>query len=99
VLLLKPLAAAERDGDDICGIIRGWGTNQDGRTNGITAPNGEAQAELETNIYKKFGVNPEAIGLIETHGTATRLGDPVEVDALKAAFARFTKKITARSAR
>ncbi|MCK9622359.1 MAG: KR domain-containing protein, partial [Methylobacter sp.] len=92
VLLLKRLEQAEQDGDDIYGVIRGWGVNQDGKSNGITAPNQESQTRLETGIYKKFGINPEHIQLIEAHGTATKLGDPIEVDALRESFRQFTER-------
>jgi acyl transferase domain-containing protein/enoyl-CoA hydratase/carnithine racemase/acyl carrier protein/NAD(P)-dependent dehydrogenase (short-subunit alcohol dehydrogenase family) len=92
VLLLKRLEDAERDGDDIYGVIRGWGVNQDGKTNGITAPNQESQTRLETGVYRKFGINPEHIQLVEAHGTGTRLGDPIEVDALRESFRQFTDR-------
>src|SRR6202035_1224045 len=83
---------AMRDGDGIYGIIRGFGVNQDGKTNGITAPSAPSQTELESEIYEKFGVNPETIGYVECHGTGTKLGDPIEIDALTDAFRRFTNK-------
>ncbi|MEX2631027.1 MAG: SDR family NAD(P)-dependent oxidoreductase [Tistlia sp.] len=92
VLLLKRLADAERDGDDIRAVIRGWGVNQDGRTNGITAPNQESQTRLEVGVYRKFVLDPERIGLVEAHGTGTKLGDPIEVEALRAAFGSFTDR-------
>ncbi len=92
VLLLKRLADAERDGDDIYGVIRGWGINQDGKSNGITAPNQAAQTRLETGIYQKFDINPEHIQLVEAHGTGTKLGDPIEVEALRETFKQFTDK-------
>ncbi len=86
VLLLKALADAERDGDAILGVIRGSGTNQDGKTNGITAPSAKAQEQLLRQIYDKFDIDPARISYVEAHGTATPLGDPIEVDALTAAF-------------
>jgi acyl transferase domain-containing protein/enoyl-CoA hydratase/carnithine racemase/acyl carrier protein/NAD(P)-dependent dehydrogenase (short-subunit alcohol dehydrogenase family) len=92
VLMLKRLADAERDGDDIYAVIRGWGVNQDGKTNGITAPSQDAQATLEAGIYRKFGIDPAKIGLIEAHGTGTKLGDPIEVEALREAFSQFTTR-------
>ncbi len=92
VLVLKRLDDAMRDGDGIYGIIRGFGVNQDGKTNGITAPSAPSQTELESEIYEKFGVNPETIGYVECHGTGTKLGDPIEIDALTDAFRRFTNK-------
>ena len=92
VLLLKRLEDAEEDGDDIYCVIRGWGVNQDGKTNGITAPNEQAQARLQTSVYRKFGINPEHIELIEAHGTATKLGDPIEIEALRQSFGEFTQR-------
>jgi len=89
VLLLKRLADAERDGDPIRAVIRGWGMNQDGRTNGITAPNPVAQGELLQAVYRRFAIAPGSIGLVETHGTGTPLGDPIEIEGLRAGFAPF----------
>ncbi|HET8798630.1 MAG TPA: polyketide synthase, partial [Thermoanaerobaculia bacterium] len=92
VVLLKRLADAERDGDIIHAVIQGWGVNQDGKTNGITAPNPESQTRLEQEVYEKFGIDPEKIQLIEAHGTGTKLGDPIEVEGLKHAFRKFTAR-------
>lgn len=92
VLLLKRLEDAERDGDRIDGVIRGWGVNQDGKTNGITAPSGDSQTRLEKDVYERYGLNPEGIQLIEAHGTGTKLGDPIEAEGLKASFRSFTRK-------
>ncbi|WP_046166742.1 SDR family NAD(P)-dependent oxidoreductase [Chromobacterium vaccinii] len=91
-LLLKRLSDAERDGDRILAVVRGWGVNQDGKSNGITAPNEDAQSELLQSIYRRFGIDPAEIGLIEAHGTGTKLGDPIEVAGLKAAFRPFTNR-------
>lgn len=91
-LLLKRLSDAERDHDQIYGVIRGWGVNQDGKTNGITAPSVQSQIELEKEIYKKFHINPESITMVEAHGTGTKLGDPIEVEALTTAFREFTNR-------
>ncbi|TXH70589.1 MAG: SDR family NAD(P)-dependent oxidoreductase [Lysobacteraceae bacterium] len=90
VVVLKRLHDAERDGDRICGVIRGWGVNQDGKTNGITAPNPDSQARLEREVYSRFGIDPAQIQLVEAHGTGTQLGDPIEVEALKQAFGAYT---------
>lgn len=92
VILLKPLSKAIADGDSIHGVIRGSGINQDGRTNGITAPSARSQTDLEVGVYRRFGINPESISYIEAHGTGTRLGDPVEVKALTESFRAFTGK-------
>ena len=92
VLLLKRLDDALRDGDPIHGVIRGSGINQNGRTNGITAPSAPAQAELLTRIYRDFRIDPSTIDYVECHGTGTRLGDPMEVTALTDAFRAFTDR-------
>jgi acyl transferase domain-containing protein len=92
VVVLKRLADAQRDGDAIYGVIEGWGVNQDGKTNGITAPNPQSQTRLEQGVYERYGIDPGAIQLIEAHGTGTKLGDPIEVEALKAAFGKYTQK-------
>jgi len=92
-LVLKPLDRALADGDRIHGVIKGTATNQDGRTNGITAPSGGAQAEVELAAYARAGISPDTIGYVEAHGTGTRLGDPIEVDALTTAFREHTDKV------
>ncbi|HXH41922.1 MAG TPA: SDR family NAD(P)-dependent oxidoreductase [Thermoanaerobaculia bacterium] len=92
VVMLKRLADAQRDQDIIYGVIQGWGINQDGRTNGITAPNPESQTRLEGEVYEKYGIDPASIQLVEAHGTGTKLGDPIEVEGLKKAFANYTQK-------
>ena len=88
-VLLKRLSDAQRDQDRILGVIRGWGVNQDGKTNGITAPNPDAQTRLQQGVYERFGIDPSGIQLVEAHGTGTKLGDPIEVDALKRSFAKY----------
>ena len=92
VVLLKRLADAQKDRDIIHGVIHGWGVNQDGRSNGITAPNPESQTRLEQEVYDKFQIDPASIQLIEAHGTATKLGDPIEVEGLRNAFKKYTQK-------
>ncbi|MGZ5445522.1 MAG: SDR family NAD(P)-dependent oxidoreductase [Thermoanaerobaculia bacterium] len=91
VVLLKRLSDAQRDHDIIHAVIHGWGVNQDGKTNGITAPNPESQTRLEQEVYEKFGIDPAEIQLVETHGTGTKLGDPIEVEGLKHAFRKHTR--------
>ncbi len=86
VVVLKRLADALRDGDHVHGVIAGSGANQDGRTNGLTAPSAPAQAALESAVYERFGIDPARIGYVECHGTGTKLGDPIEIEALHAAF-------------
>ena len=92
VLVLKRLSDAIRDNDHIYGVIAGNGINQDGKTNGITAPSTLSQTELEVSVYNKFGIDPEKISYIEAHGTGTKLGDPIEVEALTNSFSKFTDK-------
>ncbi|MDB6039991.1 MAG: polyketide synthase, partial [Verrucomicrobiales bacterium] len=92
VLVLKSLERALADGDQIYGVILGSGTNQDGKTNGITAPSAVSQTSLERNVYERHNIDPSTITYIETHGTGTKLGDPIEVDALCAAFQSYTKR-------
>ncbi|WP_207631575.1 MULTISPECIES: type I polyketide synthase [unclassified Actinopolyspora] len=82
VLALKRLADAERDGDRVLAVLRGSGVNQDGRSNGITAPSGEAQRELQQQVIARSGVDPRRVGLVEAHGTGTPVGDPIEFAAL-----------------
>ena len=92
VVLLKRLEDAKKDDDSIYAVIRGWGVNQDGKTNGITAPNPDSQMRLEKDIYEKYGIKPEEIQLIEAHGTGTKLGDPIEIEGLVKSFRAFTDK-------
>ncbi|MCC7367457.1 MAG: SDR family NAD(P)-dependent oxidoreductase [Chloroflexi bacterium] len=91
-VLLKPLHAALRDRDTVHGVIRGIAVNQDGRTNGITAPSPRAQRELCQEVYERFEIDPSTISYVEAHGTGTPLGDPIEVSALTQAFGQFTDR-------
>ncbi|TDP93019.1 non-ribosomal peptide synthetase/type I polyketide synthase [Labedaea rhizosphaerae] len=86
VVVLKRLSAAQRDADPIWAVIRGSAIGQDGRTSGITAPSGPAQTALITRALRQAGVAPEHVRLVETHGTGTPLGDPLELEALAAAL-------------
>ncbi len=91
-LVFKRLSQAEADGDPIQAVIRGSGVNYDGKTNGITAPSGIAQSNLLQEIYAQYQINPEEIEYVVTHGTGTKLGDPVEINALNEAFKAHTGK-------
>ncbi|MFV1363504.1 polyketide synthase Pks13 [Mycolicibacterium elephantis] len=82
MLVLKRLGDARRDGDDIIAVIAGSAVNHDGRSNGLLAPNPDAQAEVLRKAYKDAGINPRDVDYIEAHGTGTILGDPIEADAL-----------------
>ena len=92
VAVLKRLEDAERDGDRIRAVILATGINQDGRTSGITAPSAASQTALEVEVWQRAGIDPSTIRLAEAHGTGTRLGDPIEVNALTDAFRRFTDR-------
>ncbi|MES9524662.1 condensation domain-containing protein [Streptomyces capoamus] len=92
VVVLKRYEDAVADGDHVYGVIRGWGTNQDGATNGITAPSARSQERLERQVYDRFGIDPARIGMVEAHGSATPLGDPIEFQALTKAFAAYTDR-------
>lgn len=84
VVVLRRLSDAVRDGDRILALVCGSAVNQDGRTNGLTAPNGLAQQEVVRTALHRAGLNSSHLDYLEAHGTGTYLGDPVEVDALKA---------------
>src|ERR1700733_315834 len=86
VLLLKRLADASADGDNILAVIRGTAVNQDGRSSGLTVPNGSAQQEVIRDALRNASVDPRQVGYVETHGTGTSLGDPIEVHALNAVY-------------
>lgn len=82
MLVLKRLADARRDGDQILAVIAGTAVNHDGRSNGLLAPNPDAQADVLRRAYRNAGINPRTVDYIEAHGTGTILGDPIEADAL-----------------
>jgi polyketide synthase 13 len=82
MLVLKRVSDARRDGDHILAVIAGSAINHDGRSNGLLAPNPDAQEAVLRKAYKDAGVNPRTVDYIEAHGTGTILGDPIEADAL-----------------
>lgn len=86
MLVLKSLSAAEAAGDPIHGVILGSGVNHGGKANSLTSPNPKAQSQLISSVMKKANINPQSMSFIESHGTGTRLGDPIEIDALKQAY-------------
>ncbi|QZZ32132.1 non-ribosomal peptide synthetase [Streptomyces sp. ST1015] len=88
-VVLKAVDAAERDGDPVHAVIRGSAVNHGGRTNSLTAPSPDAQAEVITRAHRSAGTDPAAVGYIEAHGTGTALGDPIEVTGLRTAFTQL----------
>lgn len=82
MLVLKRLEDARRDGDQILAVIAGGAVNHDGRSNGLLAPNPDAQEEVLRKAYKDAGIDPRTVDYVEAHGTGTILGDPIEADAL-----------------
>ncbi|QSJ17771.1 polyketide synthase dehydratase domain-containing protein [Nostoc sp. UHCC 0702] len=84
VVVLKRLADAIRDGDNIQAIIRGSAVNQNGLSNGLVAPNGPSQQAVIRQALANAGVEPAQISYVETQGTGTAMGDSIEVNALKA---------------
>ncbi|MCL6590889.1 MAG: SDR family NAD(P)-dependent oxidoreductase [Firmicutes bacterium] len=91
-LILKPLSKAIACGDHIYGVIVGSAINNDGASNGIIAPNAEAQKELLIQVWRETNIDPETISYIEAHGTGTNLGDPIEIKGITTAFEEFTAK-------
>lgn len=85
-LVLKRLDRALAAGDHIHGVIRASGTNQDGATNGITAPSAISQEQLISKVYRDAAIDPASVQMVEAHGTGTKLGDPIEFRALAKAF-------------
>jgi phthiocerol/phenolphthiocerol synthesis type-I polyketide synthase B len=82
VVVLKRLSDAVRDGDRVLAVVRGSAINQDGRSNGLMAPNPAAQMAVLRAAYADAGVDPRNVGYVEAHGTGTLLGDPIEARAL-----------------
>jgi acyl transferase domain-containing protein/thioesterase domain-containing protein/acyl carrier protein len=94
MLVLKRLADAERDGDPILAVARGVAEGHGGRANSLTAPNPESQAAMLKSAYASADIDVRTVTYIEAHGTGTPLGDPVEVEGLKSAFARLAPAAT-----
>jgi len=91
IIVLKPLSAAQADGDHIHAVILGSALNHGGRSSGLAAPNASAQARVVRAALADAQVGAQTIGLIEAHGTGTELGDPIEVDGLCQAFEQDTR--------
>ncbi|MEJ2444700.1 MAG: polyketide synthase, partial [Exilibacterium sp.] len=89
-IVLKPLSRALEDRDRIYGLIRGSAINAGGRSSGYTVPSPQAQAKLVLKALENADVSASTISYIETHGTGTTLGDPIEVEGLAQAFRCYT---------
>lgn len=91
VVVLRRLDDALRDGDAVLAVIKGYAVNNDGaRKAGFSAPSVRGQADVVSAALANAGVDASTIGYVEAHGTATPVGDPIEVRALAQAFARHT---------
>nr|UVI57908.1 polyketide synthase [Aspergillus pulvericola] len=90
-VIIKPLRAALRDGNRVRAVIRASGSNQDGRTPGITVPSVTAQEQLIRTVYKDADLDPSRTGYVEAHGTGTQVGDPLEVQAIVSALGGQTR--------
>ena len=86
VILLKTLEQAMNDGDNVLAVIKGGAAGNDGRTNGFTVPNPDAQRDIIRKAFAVAQVPAKSVSLVECHGTGTSLGDPIEVAALAEAF-------------
>ena len=86
ILVLKRLSDAEADGDRIWGVVRGTALNQDGASQGLTVPNGEAQQRVIADALAWAGVQPSEVDYVEAHGTGTPVGDPIEAEATGTAY-------------
>lgn len=85
-ILLKSLEQAEKDGDRIYAVIKGSTINHGGKTRGITVPSPAAQTSMMRNTFDTYDIDPRSINYIETHGTGTSLGDPIEITGLENSF-------------
>ncbi|HMV68253.1 MAG TPA: beta-ketoacyl synthase N-terminal-like domain-containing protein, partial [Myxococcota bacterium] len=86
LVVLKRLSEARRDGDRVLAVVLASGVNHDGPSAGLTVPSGSAQQALLRDVLGRSGLAPADVGLIEAHGTGTRLGDPIEMGAIKAVY-------------
>ncbi len=93
MIVLKRLSDAQSAGDNVLAILRGTAINQDGRTSGLTVPNGTQQTAVIRSALANGGVSPEAVGYVEAHGTGTPLGDPIEVAALGEVYQQRTQPL------
>jgi len=86
MVVLKRLSQAEKDGDRIYAVIKGMGSSSDGRSQSIYAPRAEGQAKALRLAYERAQIETDTVELVEAHGTGTRVGDKVEIEALKSVY-------------
>ena len=92
IVILKRMDDALKDQDNIVAVLRGSAVGQDGRTNGIMAPNGKAQELVAKKALDAAGIDPMSVGYVEAHATSTPVGDPVEVTAISNVYGKGRKE-------
>jgi len=86
VVVLKRLDDAQRDGDRVLAVIRGTASNQDGRTDNILTPSGDAQVAVFRSALSAAGIDPSTVGMVEAHGTGTPVGDTIEFNSVSTVY-------------
>ncbi|HEX8702424.1 MAG TPA: beta-ketoacyl synthase N-terminal-like domain-containing protein [Myxococcaceae bacterium] len=92
MLLLKPLARAQEDGDRIYGVVYGTAINHGGNAATVTSPNPYSQSSVIVEAHRDAGLPPNRVSYVEAHGTGTPLGDPIEIAGLRRAFSTLARE-------